>query len=102
MKTLIAIFLVLFCLPTFSQAEVEENRGILKGAGAELVLLYGEILHTDCAYGDGGSANCNFMVRVQGNTAASKSIYHCVFDNHSAPLPDIDITCYTKGLDDPD
>ena len=101
MKTFVAsLIMLLFCLPTFSQAEEEENRGILKGAGAELVLLYGEILHTDCTYED-HAAKCNFMVRVQGNTAASKSIYHCEFINHSTPK-DIDITCYTKGLDDPD
>ena len=101
MKTFVAsLIMLLFCLPTFSQAEEEENRGILKGAGAELVLLYGEILHTDCTYGLNNSAKCNFMVRVQGNTAASKSIYHCEFFNDG--LVDIDITCYTKGLDDPD
>ena len=98
MKVLVLAVVMLFVsVPAYA----EDSRGILQGAGAELVLLYGEILHTDCAYGDGGSANCNFMVRVQGNTAASKSVYHCEFINHSTPK-DIDIICYTKGLDDPD
>ena len=56
MKVLVLAVVMLFMsVPAYA----EENRGILKGAGAELVLLYGEILHTDCAYGDGGSANCN-------------------------------------------
>ena len=97
MKVLILAVVMLFVsVPAYA----EENRGILKGAGAELVLLYGEILHTDCTYGLNNSAKCNFMVRVQGNTAASKSIYHCEFFNDG--LVDIDITCYTKGLDDPD
>ena len=98
MKVLILAVVMLFVsVPAYA----EENRGVLKGAGAELVLLYGEILHTDCTYGLNNSAKCNFMVRVQGNTAASKSIYHCEFINHST-AKDIDITCYTKGLDDPD
>ena len=97
MKVLILAVVMLFVsVPAYA----EENRGVLKGAGAELVLLYGEILHTDCTYGLNNSAKCNFMVRVQGNTAASKSIYHCEFFNDG--LVDIDITCYTKGLDDPD
>ena len=97
MKVLILAVVMLFVsVPAYA----EENRGVLKGAGAELVLLYGEILHTDCTYGLNNSAKCNFMVRVQGNTAASKSIYHCEFFDDG--LVDIDITCYTKGLDDPD
>ena len=97
MKVLILAVVMLFVsVPAYA----EENRGVLKGAGAELVLLYGEILHTDCTYGLNNSAKCNFMVRVQGNTAASKSICHCEFFNDG--LVDIDITCYTKGLNDPD
>ena len=98
MKVLILAVVMLFVsVPAYA----EENRGVLKGAGAELVLLYGEILHTDCKYGDMITARCNFVVRVQGNTAASKSIYHCEFVNRDG-VKDIDITCYTKGLDDPD
>ena len=97
MKLLILAVVMLFVsVPAYA----EDSRGILQGAGAELVLLYGEILHTDCTYED-HATKCNFMVRVQGNTAASKSIYHCEFINHSTPK-DIDITCYAKGLDDPD
>ena len=97
MKVLVLSVVMLFVsVPAYA----EENRGVLKGAGAELVLLYGEILHTDCTYED-HAAKCNFMVRVQGNTAASKSIYHCEFVNRDG-VKDIDITCYTKGLDDPD
>tara|TARA_Y100001934_G_C12111513_1_gene658751 strand:+ start:99 stop:395 length:297 start_codon:yes stop_codon:yes gene_type:complete len=98
MKVLVLAVVMLF---VFIPAYAEENRGVLKGAGAELVLLYGEILHTGCKYGDMITARCNFVVRVQGNTAASKSIYHCEFVNHDG-VKDIDITCYTKGLDDPD
>ena len=113
MRTFVASLIVLlFCLPTISQAEEEENRYVLKGQGAENIILLGETLDKQCSiYEPHGWSfqvyRCQFLVEIQ-NTDPSMTfhpdtvgIWHCDWMNHDTKK-DIDITCYALGLDDDD
>ena len=60
MKTLIATIVFLFCLPTVSQAGTQKE---MRGANAEGIILYGDVLDTDC-FNTTDVRICNILVRV--------------------------------------